>query len=60
MSEKFKILIGYDGTQGADAALDDLPRAGLPDAADVFVASVAEMWLPMPLSYGERDFGEIR
>ena len=29
-----KILIAYDGSEGADAALDDLPRAGLPGAAE--------------------------
>lgn len=31
--EFMKILIGYDGSPSADAALDDLQRAGLP--ADV-------------------------
>lgn len=43
-----KILIGYDGSLCADAALDDLSRAGLPDSADVQVLSVAEVWLPPP------------
>ena len=33
MTEKMKILIGYDGTKGADLALDDLRRAGLPREA---------------------------
>ena len=28
-----KILIGYDGSDCADAALDDLTHAGLPDKA---------------------------
>jgi nucleotide-binding universal stress UspA family protein len=42
MTEKMKILIGYDGTQGADLALDDLRRAGLPREAEVLVVSVAE------------------
>jgi nucleotide-binding universal stress UspA family protein len=42
MTEKMKILIGYDGTKGADLALDDLRRAGLPREAEVLVVSVAE------------------
>jgi nucleotide-binding universal stress UspA family protein len=42
MTEKMKILIGYDGTKGADLALDDLRRAGLPREAEVLVVSVTE------------------
>ncbi len=42
MNEKMKILLGYDGTNGADLALDDLRRAGLPREAEVLVFSVAE------------------
>jgi hypothetical protein len=30
MKEQMKLLIGYDGSQFANAALDDLRRAGLP------------------------------
>lgn len=41
-----KILIGYDGSQTADAALDDLKLAGLPDDTEVSVLTVAEVWLP--------------
>ena len=52
MDEKMKILIGYDGSESSDAMLDDLRRAGLPAEADVFVASIAEIWLPMQLNYG--------
>lgn len=52
MAEKFKILVGYDGSEYADFALDNLRKAGLPEEADVFVATVAEMWIRMPLSYG--------
>lgn len=48
MSDGFKILIGYDGSECADAALDDLRRAGLPDNAEAHVLSVAEVWLPPP------------
>ena len=48
MSERMKILIGYDGSVCADAALDDLARAGLPQSAEVQIISVAEIWLPPP------------
>ncbi|HWQ32851.1 MAG TPA: universal stress protein [Blastocatellia bacterium] len=43
-----KILIAYDGSQCADAALDDLHRAGLPAKAHAVVLSVIENWLPPP------------
>lgn len=43
-----KILIGYDGSECADAALDDLTQAGLPPAGEVHILSVAEVWLPPP------------
>jgi nucleotide-binding universal stress UspA family protein len=43
-----KILIGYDGSECADAALDDLSQAGLPATGEVHILSVAEVWLPPP------------
>ena len=43
-----RILIGYDGSLCADAALDDLARAGLPEVAETQILSVAEVWLPPP------------
>jgi len=43
-----KILIGYDGSECADAALDDLTNAGLPAKAETYILSVAEVWLPPP------------
>lgn len=43
-----KILIGYDGSECADAALDDLTQAGLPAAGEAHILSVAEVWLPPP------------
>ena len=48
-----KILIGYDGSECADAALDDLTQAGLPSTGEVHILSVAEVWLPPspPSSY---------
>jgi nucleotide-binding universal stress UspA family protein len=48
MEDKMKILIGYDGSASADAALDDLQQAGLPDECVALVMSVAEVWLPPP------------
>ena len=41
-----KILIAYDGSSCAEAALDDLVRAGLPETGEFAVMSVAEVWLP--------------
>lgn len=43
-----KILIGYDGSDCADAALDDLTQAGLPAEAEAHILSVGEVWLPPP------------
>src|SRR5262245_14163052 len=44
-----KIVIGYDGSEHADAILDDLRRAGLPRNAEALIISVAEVSIP-PLS----------
>jgi nucleotide-binding universal stress UspA family protein len=46
MKEQMKILIGYDGSPCADAALDDLRRAGLSREAQAIVLTVFERWLP--------------
>jgi nucleotide-binding universal stress UspA family protein len=43
-----KILIGYDGSASADAALDDLRRAGLPREAEALIVSVGDMLMPHP------------
>src|SRR5262249_2604713 len=48
MTNRMKILVGYDGSECADAALDDLRRAGLPANAQIKVLSVVENWLPPP------------
>ena len=48
MANRMKILVAYDGSECADAALDDLRRAGLPSDAQVKVLSVVENWLPPP------------
>jgi nucleotide-binding universal stress UspA family protein len=43
-----KILVAYDGSDCAEAALDDLKAAGLPAQTEAHVISVAEVWLPPP------------
>ena len=43
-----KLLIAYDGSRCAEAALDDLTHAGLPRKGEALVMSVAEVWLPPP------------
>lgn len=45
-----RILIGYDGSDCADAALEDLKDAGMPDKAEVVVMSVADVFLPPPVN----------
>ena len=40
------ILIAFDGSAHADAAIDDLSLAGLPDHASVLVLSIVDAWLP--------------
>ena len=49
-----KILIGYDGSNDAELAIDDLSRSGLPPTGLATVISVAEVWLPPP---GSLDVG---
>lgn len=47
-----RILIGYDGSESADAVLNDLRRAGLPREAEALIVSVGEMsMMPPPSSY---------
>ena len=43
-----KILIAYDGSACADAALNDLKRAGLPATLEAVVLTVADVILPPP------------
>src|ERR1044072_8365768 len=47
-----RILIGYDGSESADAVLNDLRRAGLPREAEALIVSVGEVpMMPPPSSY---------
>jgi nucleotide-binding universal stress UspA family protein len=39
-----KVILGYDGTAGADIAKENLLLAGLPPAVELRVASVADIW----------------
>lgn len=48
MKKRARILIGYDESECADAALDDLTHAGLPLKAEAHILSIAEVWLPPP------------
>ena len=43
-----KVLIAYDGSECAQAAVEDLKRAGLPKTTDALVLSVADVLLPPP------------
>jgi nucleotide-binding universal stress UspA family protein len=43
-----KVLVAYDGSECANAALDDLGKAGLPGDAQFKILSVVEHWLPPP------------
>ena len=43
-----KLLIAYDGSECANAALDDLTHAGLPEKGSALVMTIAEVWLPPP------------
>src|SRR5688500_6428449 len=42
LKEGMRVMIAYDGSAHADAALDDLRRAGLPREAEALLVSVAD------------------
>lgn len=42
MKERMKVLVAYDGSTYADAALEDLCRAGLPREAEALIVSVSD------------------
>jgi len=46
MDERMKILIAYDGSECANAALEDLSAAGLPPESEALVLSISEYWMP--------------
>ena len=49
MKERVKILVAYDGSECADAALEDLKRAGLQAESEVLVMSLADVFVPPPI-----------
>ena len=51
MTNKMRILIAYDGSDCADAALADLNQAGLPRQVEAHVLSIYAEWMPAPASF---------
>jgi len=51
--KELKILIAYDGSECADAALQDLQRAGLGSECEVLVMSLADVFVPP--GFGRQD-----
>src|SRR5215470_8285024 len=56
MDKAMKILIGYDGSECADAALEDLKHAGLDTEAQVLVMCVADVFVPPPINEVDDSF----
>jgi universal stress protein E len=54
-----KILIGYDGSEPADAAVGELVNAGLPATLEATVLSVAEVWLPPGLAHHAGELAPV-
>src|SRR5580765_8242724 len=50
-----RLLIGYDGSAAADAAIEDLVHACLPPPVEALVLSVADVWLPPEEAAGNRS-----
>ena len=51
-----KILLGYDGSECAHAAIEDLARAGIGAKSEVLVLSAVDVWPHLPASsYQEKD-----
>lgn len=46
MNGRMIVLIAYDGSDYARAALSDLRQAGLPREAEALVVSVSDVWVP--------------
>jgi nucleotide-binding universal stress UspA family protein len=45
-----KIIIAYDGSECAEAALQDLKSAGLPPTTEALVLSLADVFVPPPIN----------
>jgi hypothetical protein len=46
-----RLVIGYDGSEAAAVAINDLARAGLPEAGAAVVISVADATAVAPAAY---------
>jgi nucleotide-binding universal stress UspA family protein len=55
MKKTMKILVAYDGSECADAALMDLKRAGLGAECEVLVMSLADVFVPSPVAGPSED-----
>src|SRR5262249_25760527 len=51
MTSRMKVIVAYDGSECADAALEDLRTAGLPGDTQFKVLTVVEHWLPPPSEF---------
>jgi nucleotide-binding universal stress UspA family protein len=51
-----KILIGYDGSECAEAALRDLRRAGMPMDCEALIMTVADVFQPPPITEVDNTF----
>lgn len=60
MNKTMKLLITYDGSPCADAALTDLQQAGLPNKIEAVVLSIADVWLPPRPDASGSSFPEQR
>jgi nucleotide-binding universal stress UspA family protein len=43
-----RVLIGYDSSPSAEAALEELKKAGLPRETEIVVVTAGEIWMPPP------------
>lgn len=53
-----RILIAFDDSPGADAAMRDMVRGGFPDKCEARVQTVADVWLPPDTGQDEPAFPE--
>jgi nucleotide-binding universal stress UspA family protein len=56
MNSRMKVLIGYDGSENSDYAIEQLKHAGLPDSVDAVVLSVADVFIAPPVTDSEEMF----
>lgn len=58
MDRSLRVLVAYDGTPGAETALLDLLRSGLPKSISVRVLAIADVWVPPDPAKDEPQFPE--